>query len=89
MTRLFAEVPKAVEETARFLDGLAFSLDELAHDYPEELCEGYATAQAALEAFADSGARARRLGRPASVTQSRTGVKKKAISSTEPSRYQR
>ena len=59
MTRLFAEAPKAVEETARFLDGLAFSLDELAHDYPEELCEGYATAQAALEAFADSGARAR------------------------------
>ena len=59
MTRLFAEAPKAVEETARFLDGLAFSLDELAHHYPEELCEGYATAQAALEAFADSGARAR------------------------------
>ena len=59
MTRLFAEAPKAVEETARFLDGLAFSLDELAHDYPEELREGYATAQAALEAFADSGARAR------------------------------
>ena len=58
MTRLFAEAPKAVEETARFLDGLAFSLDELAHDYPEELCEGYATAQAALEAFADT-ARAR------------------------------
>jgi error-prone DNA polymerase len=59
MTRLFAEAPKAVEETARFLDGLSFSLDELAHDYPEELREGYPTAQAALEAFADSGARAR------------------------------
>jgi error-prone DNA polymerase len=59
MTRLFAEAPKAVEETARFLDGLSFSLDELAHDYPQELREGYPTAQAALEAFADSGARAR------------------------------
>jgi error-prone DNA polymerase len=59
MTRLFAEAPKAVEETARFLDGLSFSLDELAHDYPQELREGHPTAQAALEAFADSGARAR------------------------------
>jgi error-prone DNA polymerase len=59
MMRLFAEAPKAVEETARFLDGLSFSLDELAHDYPGELREGYPTAQAALEAFADSGARAR------------------------------
>src|SRR5271163_2217276 len=59
MTRLFAEAPKAVEETARFLDGLAFSLDELAHTYPQELREGYPTAQAALEAFAEAGARAR------------------------------
>ena len=31
MARLFAEAPEAVEETIRFLDGLAFSLDELAH----------------------------------------------------------
>jgi error-prone DNA polymerase len=59
MMRLFAEAPKAVEETARFLDGLAFSLDELAHAYPQELREGYPTAQAALEAFAEIGARAR------------------------------
>src|SRR5271170_7100113 len=59
MTRLFAAAPKAVEETARFLDGLAFSLDELAHTYPQELREGYPTAQAALEAFAEAGARAR------------------------------
>ena len=41
MARLFAEAPQAVEETVRFLDGLAFSLDELAHDYPQELREGY------------------------------------------------
>ena len=52
MARLFAEAPEAVEETMRFLDGLAFSLDELAHCYPEELREGFATPQAALEAFA-------------------------------------
>ena len=59
MARLFAEAPEAVGETARFLDGLAFSLDELRHCYPEELREGHATSQAALEAFAQAGARAR------------------------------
>ena len=59
MARLFAETPAAVEETIRFLDGLAFSLDELAHCYPEELREGFPTPQAALEAFALEGARAR------------------------------
>ncbi len=59
MARLFAEAPEAIEETIRFLDGLSFSLDELAHCYPEELREGHATPQAALEAFALEGARAR------------------------------
>jgi error-prone DNA polymerase len=59
MARLFAEAPDAVEETIRFLDGIAFSLDELAYGYPEELREGYATPQEALEAFAEAGAKAR------------------------------
>jgi error-prone DNA polymerase len=59
MARLFAEAPDAVAETIRFLDGLAFSLDELAHCYPEELREGHATPQDALEAFAWEGAKAR------------------------------
>ncbi len=59
MARLFAEAPEAVEETIRVLQGLAFSLDDLAHRYPEELREGYATPQAALEAFVFEGARAR------------------------------
>ncbi len=59
MARLFGEAPEAVEETVRFLQNLDFSLDELAHCYPEELREGHATPQAALEAFADEGARAR------------------------------
>jgi error-prone DNA polymerase len=59
MARLFAEAPQAVAETIRFLDGLAFSLDELRHCYPEELREGHATPQEALEAFAQTGAEAR------------------------------
>ena len=70
MRRLFAEAPEAVGETLRFLETLAFSLDELGNDYPEELREGYATPQDALAAFADEGA-ARRYpgGVPAHVTQ--------------------
>ena len=59
MARLFAGAPEAIGETIRFLDGLAFSLDELKHCYPEELREGHATPQEALEAFAQAGAVAR------------------------------
>jgi error-prone DNA polymerase len=59
MARLFAEAPEAVGETTRFLDGLAFSLDELKHCYPEELREGHATPQEALEAFVWKGAETR------------------------------
>jgi error-prone DNA polymerase len=59
MARLFAAAPQAVAETIRFLDGLTFSLDELKHCYPEELREGHATPQAALEAFAWEGAEMR------------------------------
>jgi error-prone DNA polymerase len=68
MARLFAEAPQAIEETIRFLGGLSFSLDDLAYDYPLELREGFATTQAALEAFAEAGARARYpAGIPANV----------------------
>ncbi len=59
MARLFAPVPDAIAETIRFLDGLQFNLDELSHCYPEELREGYPTAQEALEAFAQASAEAR------------------------------
>jgi error-prone DNA polymerase len=70
MLRLFAEAAEAVEETLKFLRGIAFSLDELAYSYPEELREGFATPQAALEAFAAEGVRARFPdGPPERVTQ--------------------
>ena len=59
MARLFAEAPRRSRRRSRFLDGLTFSLDELAHSYPQELREGYPTPQAALEAFTRDGARAR------------------------------
>jgi error-prone DNA polymerase len=68
MARLFAEAPAAVAETLRFLAGIDFSLDDLRENYPEELREGFATPQAALEFYARSGA-ARRYpdGVPAKV----------------------
>jgi error-prone DNA polymerase len=56
MSRLFAEAPEALAETLRFLDGLDFSLDQLANDYPHELREGFATPQDALAHFAHEGA---------------------------------
>ena len=59
MARLFADAPEAVAQTLRFLDGARFSLDELRGDYPEELREGFATPQAALEFFAREGAKFR------------------------------
>ena len=68
IARLFADAPDAVAQTQIFLDGLKFSLDDLRYDYPDELREGYATPQLALEAFTKEGA-ARRYpnGMPAKV----------------------
>jgi error-prone DNA polymerase len=62
MTRLFAEAPQAIDETLCFLEGLNFALDDLKNQYPEELRKGYATPQAALEAFAYAGAAERYKG---------------------------
>ncbi|MEJ0052716.1 MAG: error-prone DNA polymerase [Methylovirgula sp.] len=59
MARLFAEAPEAIDETLRFLEGLTFSLADLKNQYPEELREGYASPQVALEAFAKAGAEKR------------------------------
>ena len=59
MARIFTDVPEAITETQRFLDGISFSLDDLRYDYPDELREGYATPQEALEAFTFEGAKRR------------------------------
>ena len=57
MARIFAEVPEAVTETTRFLDGLSFSLSQLRYDYPDELREGFNTEDEALAAYAEAGMR--------------------------------
>jgi len=59
MRRLYRDAPEAVDETLRFLDGLAFSLDDLSYQYPDETVTGYPDAQAALEALVEEGARRR------------------------------
>ncbi|MCM5558675.1 error-prone DNA polymerase [Pleomorphomonas sp. JP5] len=59
MERLFADLPQAVSETVRFLDGLGFSLDELKYEYPREAFEGYATAAEALRALVEEGVKRR------------------------------
>ncbi|HUZ67720.1 MAG TPA: PHP domain-containing protein, partial [Beijerinckiaceae bacterium] len=70
MARLFAEEPEAIAETMRFLEEIAFSLDDLRYEYPDELREGYASEQEALAAFTREGA-ARRYpaGVPTAVTE--------------------
>ena len=73
MARLFAEAPDAVEETIRFLDGIGFSLDELAYGYPEELREGYADAASgarSLRRGGRAGALSRRRSRRACASRS-------------------
>jgi error-prone DNA polymerase len=59
VARLFQSCPETVSETVRFMDQLAFSLDDLRYEYPEETKFGFATAQDALEAFTWEGAATR------------------------------
>jgi error-prone DNA polymerase len=59
MARLFRDAPEAIEETLRLSAALAFSLDELKYEYPDEQVEGFASPQEALECLAWKGAAAR------------------------------
>jgi error-prone DNA polymerase len=56
MARLFRRHPQAIAETIRFSETCHFSLDDLRYEYPEETCEGFASAQEALMAFTEQGA---------------------------------
>ncbi len=59
MARLLRAAPDALAQTLDFLARCRFSLDELRHNYPTEIPAGYATAQEALIALTEEGARRR------------------------------
>ncbi|NBC95747.1 MAG: DNA polymerase III subunit alpha, partial [Deinococcus-Thermus bacterium] len=56
IARLFRRHPEAVAEAGRVAEACRFSLDELVYEYPDELVEGDATAQATLERLTAEGA---------------------------------
>jgi DNA polymerase III alpha subunit len=56
MARLFRDAPEAIDETLRLANELAFSLDELRYEYPDETIDGFANAQDALTHLTYEGA---------------------------------
>ncbi len=56
MARLFRDAPGAIEETTCLSNVLAFSLDELRHEYPDEQIDGFGSPQDALTHFTYEGA---------------------------------
>jgi DNA-directed DNA polymerase III PolC len=56
MARLFRDAPEAIDETVRLSEALTFSLDELRYEYPDELIEGFSSAQDALTHLVHEGA---------------------------------
>jgi DNA-directed DNA polymerase III (polc) len=59
MRRLFRDCPHALEETLRFAATLSFSLDELQHNYPDEVSESGLTAEEELERLTWEGVKRR------------------------------
>jgi error-prone DNA polymerase len=69
--RLFRELPEAVAESRAIFERLAFSLDELRYQYPDEPTGVAASPQEALETLAEAGAAERYPGGvPAKVRDS-------------------
>jgi error-prone DNA polymerase len=62
MAKLFLHAPEAIAETIRFADRIAFSLDQLKYNYPDEPVPKGKTAQRHLEDLAWEGAAARYSG---------------------------
>ena len=71
MARLFRDYPEAIAETAALFSRLAFSLDELKYQYPDEPTGAAATPQEALIRLTEEGARQRFPGGvPAKIRES-------------------
>ena len=56
MLRLFKDYPEAIAETRRASAELTFSLDALRYEYPDEVIDGFPSAQEALVHFTFAGA---------------------------------
>ncbi|MFT3726352.1 MAG: error-prone DNA polymerase [Terricaulis sp.] len=59
VARIFRTAPESVTETLRFLGEIKFSMEDLRYEYPDEVGEGFSTAQEALVHFAWEGAHKR------------------------------
>jgi error-prone DNA polymerase len=57
MAALFADHPEAIAAGLEIAERCRFSLGELRYEYPQEVIAGYATAQEALVALTEEGAR--------------------------------
>ena len=59
MSRMFRDLPEAIEETMRFADCITFSLDQLQYQYPDEPVPPGKTAQWHLRDLTEEGIRHR------------------------------
>ncbi len=56
MARLFSDYPEAIANTRKFFRELAFSLDELSHQYPDENADGETPAESLRRLVAEGAA---------------------------------
>ncbi|MCV3734952.1 error-prone DNA polymerase [Rhizobium sp. TRM96647] len=69
MARLMRDHPEAIANTQRFFSGLAFDLEELSHQYPDESDEGSTPAETLLRLVREGGARRYPCGIPGAVEE--------------------
>ncbi|MDR6755863.1 error-prone DNA polymerase [Mycoplana sp. BE70] len=69
MARLLRDHPEAIANTARFFHGLAFNLEELSHQYPDESEEGMTPAETLRRLVRKGGAERYPDGIPAKVEE--------------------
>ncbi|MBB3977086.1 error-prone DNA polymerase [Rhizobium azooxidifex] len=69
MARLLRDYPEAIANTQRFFSGLAFDLEELSHQYPDESDEGSTPAETLLRLVREGAARRYPGGIPGKVEE--------------------
>ncbi|MBB4186848.1 error-prone DNA polymerase [Sinorhizobium terangae] len=69
MARLFSDYPEAIVNARKFFKRLAFNLDELSHQYPDENAEGETPAETLKRLVAEGAAERYPAGVPEKVTR--------------------